>query len=341
MPVGTLGSVKTLSSEDLTEIGFRLILANTYHLLLRPGPDLIRDAGGLAGFCSFPHNFLTDSGGFQVFSLATNRKISREGVVFRSHIDGSPLKLTPETSIETQLKLGSDIIMAMDECLPFPTDTAHARTSLNLTLDWEERSRDFFSKYRDPGRGQKLLGIVQGGFDRDLRIEAARKTVELGFDGIAIGGLSVGEPHELMHEILDAVVPELPEHKPRYLMGLGSPLELARAVSQGIDMFDCVLPTRIARHGMLYTWQGKLRIKNQIFAHDFGPLDPECRCLVCRNYSRAYLRHLFHCGEFLAQRLLSYHNLFFMKTLMDKVREAVSADNLENLIWMLQEIYSA
>lgn len=339
MPVGTQASVKTLTSGDIRDIGFEIILANTYHLLLRPGPDLVADAGGLHGFSSFSGNFLTDSGGFQVFSLAKLRKILPDGVRFRSHIDGNLIFLTPEISIETQLKLGSDILMVMDECLAYPSDIPTTAKSLDLTMKWEKRSKEYFLKRPNLSDQKKLFGIVQGGFDHNLRREAAKRTVELGFDGYAIGGLSVGEPYPLMHELLKTAVPELPEDSPRYLMGLGSPLEIARSVADGIDMFDCVLPTRIGRHGTLYTSQGKLKIKNTVYREDFGPLDPCCSCFVCKEYSRAYLRHLFISGEFLAMRLFSFHNLYYMHSLMKKIRLSIQEKTLSHLISELEQIY--
>lgn len=339
MPVGTRASVKTLSSEDIVEIGYRLILANTYHLLLRPGPDLIKRANGLRGFTAYPYNFLTDSGGFQVFSLAELRKISDNGVKFRSHIDGSWVELTPEISIDTQLKLGSDIIMVMDECLSYPATFEETKRSMKLTLNWEKRSKTYFLNENGHKNGHFLFGITQGGFDRKLRIEATRQIVDIGFDGYAIGGLSVGEPYELMHELLDVVIPELPEESPRYVMGLGSPLEIAKSVYQGVDMFDCVLPTRLGRHGVLFTSQGKIKIKHSKYREDFNSIDPNCSCFVCKNYSRAYMRHLFHVGEFLGMRLASYHNLYYLYQLMKRIRTAIINDNLGELIRELECYY--
>jgi len=339
MPVGTRASVKTLSAEDIHEIGFKLILANTYHMLTTIGSDLVKEAGKLQKFSGYSGNFLTDSGGFQVFSLSKLRKITKEGVQFQSHLDGKKIFLTPELSIDTQLKLGSDIIMVMDECLAYPATQEQSRKSLELTMKWEKRSKIFFEQNKGPESGKKLFGIVQGGFDKDLRAEAAKKVVETGFDGYALGGLSVGEPYELMHNLIPYCINELPENSPRYLMGLGSPLEIARCVSQGIDMFDCVLPTRIARHGLIYTWQGKLKILNSKYKKDFKPLDPECDCIVCKNYSRAYIRYLFKVGEFLAPRLASYHNLYFMKKFMEKIRQAIEDDTLEEFIEFIKNIY--
>jgi len=339
MPVGTRASVKTLSAEDIYSLGFKIILANTYHMLITPGPDLVKEAGGLQGFSGYNGNFLTDSGGFQVFSLSKLRKITEEGVRFQSHLDGRKIFLTPELSIDTQLKLGSDIIMVMDECLAYPATLEQTKRSLELTMRWEKRSKDFFVENHGPESGKKLFGIVQGGFDKNLRAEAAKRIVEVGFDGYAIGGLSVGEPYELMHELLPYCVDELPDNSPRYVMGLGSPLEIARCVSQGIDMFDCVLPTRIVRHGLIYTWKGKLKINNSKYKKDFTPLDPECDCMVCKNYTRAYLRYLFKTGEFLAPRLASYHNLHFMKKFMEKIRQAIDDDTLEDFIKYIENIY--
>lgn len=341
MPVGTRAAVKTLDAADIDALGFPLILANTYHLLLRPGPDLIREAGGLHGFTGFNGNFLTDSGGFQVFSLSKLRKVTSEGVVFRSHLDGAMVELSPEVSIDTQLKLGSDILMVMDECLAYPHPPEAAEPSLRITMDWEKRSLKYFNSHGGPESGSFLFGIVQGGFDRELRQRAASLTAELGFDGYAVGGLSVGEPPALMHELLDLVVPELPESKPRYLMGVGSPLEVVRAVAQGIDLFDCVLPTRLARHAVLLTWKGKLKIRNQVYRSDFLPPDPDCSCPVCKRYSRAYLRYLFHAGEFTGMRLATLHNLAFMSSLMKEIRQAIREERLADLIRKIEVAYGA
>lgn len=324
MPVGTRATVKTMTPEELKDLGAQIILSNTYHLYLRPGHELIREAGGLHKFMNWDRPILTDSGGFQVFSLGDLRKITEEGVEFRSHIDGSRHFISPEKSIEIQNALGSDIIMAFDECAPYPSDRDYVKHSLERTTRWAKRCKE---AHRNP-ETQALFGIVQGGMYRDLREQSAKEIMDLDFPGYAIGGLSVGEPKELMYEVLDYTVPLLPKNKPRYLMGVGSPDCLFEGVIRGIDMFDCVLPTRIARNGTVMTSQGKVVIRNAKYARDFGKLDPECDCYTCRNYSRAYIRHLFNVNEILGARLTTIHNLYFLLKLMENIRSAIKEDRL-------------
>ncbi|MFS8512255.1 MAG: tRNA guanosine(34) transglycosylase Tgt [Planifilum fulgidum] len=324
MPVGTQATVKTMSPEELEEIGSGIILANTYHLYLRPGHDVVREAGGLHRFMNWNRGILTDSGGFQVFSLSPLRKITEEGVSFRSHISGEPLFLSPEKSIEVQNALGADIIMAFDECPPYPAEREYVRASLERTTRWAERC---LKAHRRP-QDQALFGIVQGGMYKDLREQSAKQLVAMDFPGYAVGGLSVGEPKELMYEILSHTTPLLPAGKPRYLMGVGSPDALIEGVIRGIDMFDCVLPTRIARNGTTMTSQGRLVVRNARYARDFSPLDPECDCYTCRHYTRAYIRHLIKADEIFGLRLTTYHNLYFLTRLMERIREAIRKDRL-------------
>jgi queuine tRNA-ribosyltransferase len=321
MPVGTQATVKTLSAEDLTTLNAKIILSNTYHLYLRPGHQIVEEAGGLHSFMNWHGPILTDSGGFQVFSMAELNKVTEQGVRFQSHIDGSRHFFTPELCIEVQNALGADIIMPLDECLPYPTEHERAKESLGLTLRWAERCKE---AHKNPA--QALFGIVQGATYRDLRIECARELVEMDFPGYALGGLSVGETPRLMYEIVDYTTDELPPEKPRYLMGCGPPLDIFEAVERGIDMFDCVMPTRNARNASLMTSQGVVIIKNAQYAKDFSPLDPECECLTCRSYTRAYLRHLFKAREILAMRLATLHNLHFMLTLLVQIRDAILSD---------------
>ena len=322
MPVGTQAAVKAMRPEQVRDMGAEIILANTYHLYLRPGHDIVREAGGLHKFMNWDRAILTDSGGFQVFSLGSLRKITEEGVKFRSHIDGSPHMITPEKSIEIQNSLGSDIMMAFDECAPYPADRTYVKNSLERTTRWLKRCKDY---HRDWER-QSLFGIMQGGMYKDLRRQSAEEIVELDLPGYAIGGLSVGEPKELMLDILDDCVDYLPEDKARYLMGVGSPDYLFEGVERGVDMFDCVLPTRIARHGLAMTSSGRVNIKNAMYERDWEPLDPECDCYTCRNYSKAYLRHLFKSGELLSSMLLSNHNLHFLIKMMGNIRKAIEED---------------
>ena len=330
MPVGTVASVKGISQETLEELGAQIILGNTYHLYLRPGVETVRQMGGLHGFMSWRRPILTDSGGFQVFSLNQLRKINEEGVTFRSHLDGSSHFFSPESAMAAQIGLGADIIMAFDECTEFPATGERMRASMELTARWAARSKKYFEDHKDEapwaseGKNQSIFGIVQGGMDRELRRESAERTIEIGFPGYAIGGLSVGEPRNLTREMVESTIEHLPADKPRYVMGVGTPEEIAQYASLGVDMMDCVLPTRAARHGLLFTSEGKVSIKQARFAKDAGPLDPNCRCSVCQRYSRAYLRHLYASNEVLAQVLNTIHNLSFYLDTMRRVRHAIS-----------------
>lgn len=324
MPVGTQATVKAMTPEELKEMGSQIILSNTYHLYMRPGHDLIERAGGLHKFMNWDKPILTDSGGFQVFSLGPLRKIKEEGVEFRSHLDGSKHFLSPEKATEIQNALGSDIIMAFDECAPYPADRQYVKNSLERTTRWLERCK---AAHKYPEK-QALFGIVQGGMYKELREQSAKEITAIDLPGYAIGGLSVGEPKDMMYEVLDYTVPLLPEDKPRYLMGVGSPDDLLEGVLRGIDMFDCVLPTRIARNGTAMTSQGKVVVRNASYAEDFTSLDPECDCYTCKNYTKAYLRHLIKCNEILGARLLTIHNLHFLLKMMENVREAIKEDRL-------------
>ena len=326
MPVGTAGSVKAMPHEWLELLDAPMILANAYHLYLRPGHALIERRGGLHRFMSWPRPILTDSGGYQVYSHRELLKLSEEGVCFRSHLDGSSHLVTPESAVEIQRALGSDIMMVLDECTPYPCSHADAERSMELSMRWAGRGRDRWREVSDGS--QALFGIVQGGIYPDLRRRSIEVLLEMGFPGIAVGGLSVGEPKDAMVETVGETAPLLPWDKPRYLMGVGTPKDLVRAVAQGIDMFDCVLPTRNARNGCLFTSQGRVLIKNARYAEDDGPLDPECVCLVCRRYSRAYLRHLFMSGEHLSAILNTYHNLAFYLDTVRKIRESINSNIL-------------
>lgn len=324
MPVGTQATVKTMTPEELKEIGAQIILSNTYHLYMRPGEKLVEKAGGLHSFMNWDRPILTDSGGFQVFSLSKLRDITEEGVTFRSHIDGSKHFISPEKAIEIENALGADIIMAFDECLPYPCDYDYAKNSLYRTIRWAERCL----KAHKNTEKQALFGIIQGGMYKDLREESVREMIKLDFPGYAVGGLSIGEPKDIMYQVMDWTVHLLPEDKPRYLMGVGSPDALLEGVIRGVDMFDCVLPTRIARNGTVFTSKGKLVVRNAEYAEDFRPLDEECDCYACRNYSRAYIRHLFKAKEILGARLTTIHNLRFLLKLMENVRQAIMEDRL-------------
>ena len=343
MPVGTLATVKGVSQDILEELGVEILLGNTYHLYLRPGVDQVRKLGGLHGFMSWPRAILTDSGGFQVFSLSELRKVTEEGVTFRSHLDGSSHFFSPESAMEAQIGLGADIIMAFDECTEYPADATRMRQSMELTLRWAARSKQHFENHKHTvpwhsenckprtenwksppaGSTQSLFGIVQGGMDLALRKESAERTVEIGFPGYAIGGLSVGEPRHLTREVVEATIQHLPADKPRYLMGVGTPEEIVEYSNLGIDMMDCVLPTRAARHGLLFTSEGKVSIKQARYASDHGPLDANCHCRVCARYSRAYLRHLYASNEVLAQVLNTVHNLTYYLDEMRAVRHSI------------------
>jgi len=324
MPVGTRATVKGMTPEETKELGASIILSNTYHLYLRPGHKLIEEAGGLHKFMNWDGPILTDSGGFQVFSLGEMRKITEEGVVFRSHIDGSKHMITPEKSMEIQNSLGSDIMMVFDECAPYPSSREYIENSMERTTRWAKRCKEYHKDWNKQG----LFGIVQGGMYKDLREKSAKDLVKIDFPGYAIGGLSVGEPKELMCEILDFTTPLLPKDKPRYNMGVGTPDYLFESVIRGIDMADCVLPTRIARNGTLMTSRGKLVVRNAKYKKDFNKLDPECDCYTCTNYSRAYMRHLFNVNEILGARLATIHNLYFLLKLMENIREAIKEDRL-------------
>ena len=373
MPVGTQATVKGVPQDLLEELGVEILLGNTYHLYLRPGIEQIRKLGGLHRFMSWPRAILTDSGGFQVFSLSDLRKVTEEGVTFRSHLDGSSHFLGPEQAIEAQIGLGADIIMAFDECTEYPAETSRVRDSMEMTLRWAQRTKEYFEEHKGEvpwatdvhvgpdakacpersrrgqagelgspthaeqnsagrvralastctGETQALFGIVQGGMDPALRKESAERTIEIGFDGYAIGGLSVGEPRELTREVVESTLEHLPKDKPRYLMGVGTPEEIAEYAKLGIDMMDCVLPTRAARHGLLYTSEGKISIKQARYAGDASPLDPNCSCRVCQRYSRAYLRHIYAANEVLAQVLNTVHNLSFYLDTMRRVRHSI------------------
>jgi queuine tRNA-ribosyltransferase len=371
MPVGTVGTVKGIPQDLLEELGVNILLGNTYHLYLRPGVETVRQMGGLHGFMSWDRAILTDSGGFQVFSLSELRKVTEEGVTFRSHLDGSAHFFSPESSMEAQIGLGADIIMAFDECTEFPVDRERVRASMEMTARWAARSKKYFEEHKGEvpwgkthvgpdapvragerqlalqtaelrsagqtgesaptrpreisanGDTQALFGIVQGGMDLDLRRESAARTIEIGFPGYAIGGMSVGEPREVTREVVEATLEHLPKDKPRYLMGVGTPEEIAMYAGMGVDMMDCVLPTRAARHGLLFTSEGKISIKQARYARDSGPLDPACECRVCQRYSRSYLRHLYAANEVLAQVLNTIHNLSFYLDTMRRVRHSI------------------
>jgi queuine tRNA-ribosyltransferase len=331
MPVGTLATVKGVPQDTLEELGVQILLNNTYHLYLRPGVETVRQLGGVQKFMAWDHPILTDSGGFQVFSLSDLRKVTEAGVAFRSHLDGSSHFFSPESAIAAEIGLGADIIMAFDECTEHPAEYARTQASMEMTLRWAARSQKYFEDHKNEvpwfderdGTTQALFGIVQGGMFPDLRRESAQRTVELDCPGYAIGGLSVGEPRPMTYEMVDAAMPFLPQDKPRYLMGVGTPEEIVHYVAMGVDMMDCVLPTRAARHGLLFTSEGRLTIKNARYATDDGPLDPNCPCQVCSRYSRAYLRHLYASNELLAQVLNTVHNLAYYLDTMRKVRQAI------------------
>ena len=322
MPVGTAASVKFISPEELYDMNSGVILANTYHCWLRPGEDIIEKAGGLHKFMNYNNPMLTDSGGFQVFSLTSMRKITEEGVSFKSHLDGSSLFLSPEKSIQIQNKLGADIIMALDECPPYPASYEYMKDSVDRTLRWAKRCKDAHQREGE----QSLFGIVQGGEYRDIRKYSAKALTEMDFDGYAIGGTYVGESKETMYKMIEYALEDLPKDKVKYLMGVGSPDALFEGVLRGIDMFDCVLPTRIARHGTLMTSHGRINIKREEFKDDFSPLDDNCDCYCCKNYSKAYLRHLFRCNEGFGLRLMSIHNLRYLIHLMEQIRQAINED---------------
>ncbi|MGH9845156.1 MAG: tRNA guanosine(34) transglycosylase Tgt [Blastocatellia bacterium] len=360
MPVGTAGTVKALTQEMLEHLDARIILGNTYHLFLRPGHETIRQLGGLHKFMSWPRSILTDSGGFQVFSLSDIRKIREDGVEFRSHLDGSKQFLSPEVSMQVQHALGSDIVMCFDECTPYPAAEKQAKESLELTTRWARRSRVEFDRLKTaggtpasaggtpasaggtPALPDALFGIVQGGIFHHLREQSLRQLVEIGFEGYAIGGLSVGEEKQQMYDTTEFIAPRMPADKPRYLMGVGTPEDLVESVARGVDLFDCVMPTRNARNGQVFTSRGKLNIRNARHSQDDRPLDEACACMVCRRYSRAYIRHLYNSGEILAATLCSYHNLAFYLDTMRRIRQSISLGEFASFraefLNMLQQI---
>lgn len=321
MPVGTLATVKGLSPEELKECGSGVILSNTYHCHLRPGEEVVQEAGGLQKFMNYNGPMLTDSGGFQVFSLAEKRKLTEEGVTFKNHLNGSKLLFSPEIAIEIQEKLGADIIMSLDECAPYPCTYEYMKNSVERTLRWAKRGKEAHKK-----EDQALFGIVQGGAFKDLRKYCAEELVKMDFPGYSIGGTSIGEPKDVMFKMIEYSVPYLPKDKPRYLMGVGSVDAILEGVSQGVDMFDCVLPTRIARHGALMTSTGRVNIRDKKYEKDFTPLDPNCDCYCCKNYTKAYLRHLYKCDEMFGKRLLSIHNVRFLIHMMEEARTAIKED---------------
>jgi queuine tRNA-ribosyltransferase len=342
MPVGTYGTVKSVTPEEVRDTGADMILGNTFHLMLRPGTDIVRKHGGLHEFMNWSGPILTDSGGFQVFSLAAMRKLSEEGVSFRSPINGDEVFLTPEKSMQVQHDLNADVTMIFDECTPYPASERDARESMQLSLRWAARSRAHFDllKEREPDRGEAIFGIVQGGIYEQLRQESLEALSDIGFDGFAIGGLAVGEPEEERLAVLDALMPRLPVAQPRYLMGVGTPVDIAAAVSRGVDMFDCVIPTRHARTGHLFTSQGVVKIRNARYAEDTGPLDPDCACYTCQNYSLSYLRHLEKCSEMLGGRLGTIHNLHYYQKLMMDIRAAIVAGTIDELVRDIERQYA-
>ena len=329
MPVGTAATVKAMYPEQVRELGADIVLGNTYHLMLRPGAEEVAALGGLQQFMQWDGPILTDSGGFQVMSLSKLAKMSEEGVRFQSHLDGQNYMLTPERSIEIQTLLGANIRMVLDECTPFPTTREQADKSMQLSMRWAKRSKQAFVKY-DAGAGDALFGIVQGSTYEDLRHESAAQLQDIGFDGYAVGGLAVGEGQDMMLQVLDYTVPALPQDKPRYLMGVGTPDDLVEAVARGIDMFDCVMPTRAGRHGTAYTWRGKVNIRNARHAADTRPLDAASMCPASHQYSRAYLHHLHRCGEYLGAMLLTWHNLAFYQELMAAMRDAIAENRFDS-----------
>ncbi|NKF51043.1 tRNA guanosine(34) transglycosylase Tgt [Shewanella sp. WXL01] len=329
MPVGTYGTVKGMTPEEVRATGADILLGNTFHLWLRPGEEIMRKHGDLHDFMNWQRPILTDSGGFQVFSLGDIRKITEEGVHFRSPINGEKIFLDPEKSMQIQDSLGSDVVMIFDECTPYPATHDEARKSMQMSLRWAQRSRDEFDRLENPN---SLFGIIQGGVYEDLRDESIKGLTEIGFDGYAVGGLAVGEPKEDMHRILEHVCPQIPEDKPRYLMGVGKPEDLVEGVRRGVDMFDCVMPTRNARNGHLFTSEGVIKIRNARHREDTSPLDPKCDCYTCKNYSRAYLYHLDRCNEILGARLNTIHNLRYYQMLMEGLRDAIAAGTLDDFV---------
>jgi len=342
MPVGTYGTVKSVTPEEVADGGADIILGNTFHLMLRPGTAIIRKHGGLHEFMNWHRPILTDSGGFQVFSLAKLRKLSEEGVRFQSPVDGDEVFLTPERSMEVQHELNADVTMIFDECTPYPATHDEARESMQLSLRWAGRCRRRFDELKDaePERGEALFGIVQGGVYADLRAESLAGLVATGFDGYAVGGLAVGETEAERLEVLDDIAPKMPEALPRYLMGVGTPVDIAEAVARGIDLFDCVIPTRHARNGQLFTSRGVVRFRHARYADDTSPPDPDCNCYTCRHYSLAYLRHLERCGEILGPRLATLHNLYYYQKLMKDLRTAIGTGQLPQAVAALRTAYA-
>jgi len=342
MPVGTYGTVKSVTPEEIASDGVEIILGNTFHLMLRPGTAVIRKHGGLHEFMNWHGPILTDSGGFQVFSLANMRKLSEEGVQFQSPVNGDEVFLSPEKSMEVQHELNADITMIFDECTSYPASESEARESMQLSLRWASRSRARFDELRDasPDRGEALFGIVQGGIYADLREESLAGLTEIGFDGYAIGGLAVGEPEDERMVVLDNLIPKMPVNHPRYLMGVGTPVDIAESVLRGVDMFDCVIPTRHARNGQLYTSRGIIKFRHSRYADDTSPPDPACGCYTCKNYSLAYLRHLVKCGEILGPRLATVHNLYYYQQLMRELRVAIDGGSLAQAVAEIRAAYS-
>ena len=331
MPVGTYGSVKGLSPQEVEELGADIILGNTFHLMLRPGTEIVKQHGSLHNFMGWQKPILTDSGGFQVWSLAKLRKITEQGVIFRSPVNGDKIELTPERSMQVQCDLGADIVMIFDECTPYPATEKQARESMELSQRWAKRSREAYNQMQD-NEDAALFGIVQGGMYPNLRRESLTELENIGFDGYALGGLSVGETEDECRMILDEIAHEMPEKKPRYLMGVGTPEDLVEAVSRGIDMFDCVMPTRNARNGHIFTRFGTVKIRNAKYQNDTRPIDPECQCYTCQNYSRAYLRHLDKCNEMFGSRLNTIHNLFYYQELMQGMRDAIANNRFDDFV---------
>ena len=342
MPVGTYGTIKSVTPEEVASDGAEIILGNTFHLMLRPGTAVIRKHGGLHEFMNWRGPILTDSGGFQVFSLAIMRKLSEEGVRFQSPVNGDEVFLSPEKSMEVQHELNADVTMIFDECTLYPASESEARESMQLSLRWAARSRERFDELRDatPDRGEALFGIVQGGIYADLREESLSGLTEIGFDGYAIGGLAVGEPEDERMDVLNNLIPRMPVDHPRYLMGVGTPVDIAESVLRGVDMFDCVIPTRHARNGQLYTSRGKIKFRHSRYADDTSPPDPDCGCYTCKNYSLAYLRHLEKCGEILGPRLATVHNLHYYQQLMGELRVAIDNGSLANAVAEIRAAYS-
>ncbi len=343
MPVGTYGTIKSVTPEEVASDGTEIILGNTFHLMLRPGTAIIRKHGGLHEFMNWHSPILTDSGGFQVFSLANMRKLSEEGVRFQSPVNGDEVFLSPEKSMEVQHELNADVAMIFDECTAYPASESEARESMRLSLRWAVRSRERFDELRDatPDRGEALFGIVQGGIYADLRKESLTGLTEIGFDGYAIGGLAVGEPEDERIAVLEGLMPTMPVNHPRYLMGVGTPVDIAESVLRGVDMFDCVIPTRHARNGQLYTSRGKIKFRHARYADDTSPPDPACGCYTCKNYSLAYLRHLVKCGEILGPRLATVHNLYYYQQLMKKFRAAIDAGSLAQMAAEIRATYAS